>query len=217
MIRIILADDHHLVRNGIRALLEKAGDFEIVGEVADGQEAVELVESLQPEVLIMDIGMPRLNGIQATERVRALNKGPQVLILSMHSSPLLVRKALQAGAKGYLLKRSVTEELLLAIRAVSQGDTYLSPPIAGIVADGFLLSKPENVETSLMDTLTSREREVLQLIAEGNTNPSIAQKLNISISTVERHRANLMAKLDAHDVAGLTRFAIQNGLIFLEE
>ncbi len=217
MIRIILADDHHLVRNGIRALLEKAGDFEIVGEAADGQEAVELVESLQPEVLIMDIGMPRLNGIQATERVRALNKGPQVLILSMHSSPLLVRKALQAGAKGYLLKRSVTEELLLAIRAVSQGDTYLSPPIAGIVADGFLLSKPENVETSLMDTLTSREREVLQLIAEGNTNPSIAQKLNISISTVERHRANLMAKLDAHDVAGLTRFAIQNGLIFLEE
>jgi DNA-binding NarL/FixJ family response regulator len=217
MIRVILADDHHLVRNGIRALIEKASDFEVIGEVSDGQEAIELVDSLEPDVLLMDIGMPRLNGIQATERVRALNKRVKVLILSMHSGPLLVRKALQAGAKGYLLKRSVTEELLLAIRAVSQGETYLSPPVAGIVTDGFLMSKPENSENSLIDALTSREREVLQLIAEGNTNPGIAEKLSISISTVERHRANLMAKLDAHDVAGLTRFAIQNGLIFLEE
>lgn len=217
MIRVVLAEDHHLVRNGIHALLEKSGDFKVIGEAADGQEAIELVERLEPDILLIDIGMPRLNGIQATERVAALGGKTRVIILSMHSGALLVRKALQAGARGYLLKRSVTEELLLAIRAVSQGETYLSPPVAAIVMDGFLTGGKDGEDARLIEQLTPREHEVLQLIAEGNTNQGIAQMLGISTSTVERHRANLMAKLDIHDIAGLTRIAIQHGLIFLED
>jgi DNA-binding NarL/FixJ family response regulator len=217
MTRVVLAEDHHLVRNGIHALLEKSGDFEVVGEAADGQEAIELVERLKPDILLIDIGMPRLNGIQATERVVALGGKTRVIMLSMHSGGLLVRKALQAGARGYLLKRSVTEELLLAIDAVSRGETYLSPPVAAIVTDGFLTGGINMQETPLIDQLTPRENEVLQLIAEGYTNQGIARLLSISTSTVERHRANLMAKLDIHDVAGLTRLAIQHGLIFIED
>jgi DNA-binding NarL/FixJ family response regulator len=217
MIRIILADDHHLVRDGIRALLEKTGDIEVVGDAQDGMEAVALVQELKPDVLVTDIGMPRMNGIQATEKIKSLNLPTQVVILSMHSGDMLVQKALLAGARGYLLKRSVTEELLLAIRAVTASQIYLSPPISAIITEGFLSHQKTLEESSPIDRLTGREREVLQLIAEGYTNQSIAQMLHITVSTVERHRANLMSKLDVHDVAGLTRLAIQYGLIFLEE
>jgi DNA-binding NarL/FixJ family response regulator len=217
MIRVILADDHHLVRRGIHALLEKADDIVVIGEAEDGQAALELVERLKPDVLVMDIAMPRLNGIQATERVRALDFATQVVILSMHPRPLLVRQALRNGAKGYLLKRSVTEELLLAVRAASRGETYLSPEVSGIIVDDFLIHQVDAEKTSPFDQLTPREREIMQLIAEGHTNNGIAQFLNISTKTVEKHRANLMAKLDVHDVAGLTRIAIEHGLVFIEE
>ena len=217
MIRVIVADDHHLVRQGIRALLEKADDIEVVGEAADGQEAVELVERLAPDVLVMDIAMPRLNGSQAVGRVRALGVATQVVILSMYSDETLVRQALRNGARGYLLKRSVMEELLLAIRAASRGEIYLSPAISRSVVTGFLTLQTGAGASSPFERLTSREREVLQLISEGHTNSAIAQILTVSVKTVEKHRANLMSKLSVHDLAGLMRVAIKHGLIFLDE
>jgi RNA polymerase sigma factor (sigma-70 family) len=213
MIRVILADDHHLVRKGIRALLEKSDDIQVIGEAEDGLEAVELAERLAPDVLVMDIAMPRMNGIQATERICAA-LATQVVILSMHSDETLVKYALRSGAKGYLLKRSVTEELLLAVRAASQGEIYLSPAISRVVLQDFLAQSADAELASAFDQLSPREREVLQLIAEGNTNTAIAQTMNVSVKTIEKHRANLMSKLDVHDVAGLTRVAIKHGLIF---
>jgi DNA-binding NarL/FixJ family response regulator len=217
VICVIVADDHHLVRQGIRALLEKADDIEVVGEAADGQEAVELVKRLAPDVLVMDIAMPRLSGTQATGRVRTLGLATQVVILSMYSDETLVRQALRNGARGYLLKRSVTEELLLAIRAASRGEIYLSPAISRCVVADYLTLQTDRDAFSPFERLTSREREVLQLIAEGHTNSAIAQMLKISVKTVEKHRANLMSKLNVHDLAGLMRVAIKHGLIFLDE
>jgi DNA-binding NarL/FixJ family response regulator len=217
VIRVILAEDHHLVRQGIRALLERAADVEVVGEAADGQEAVELVQRLTPDVLVMDIAMPRLDGTQATERIRALGVATQVVILSMHSDETLVRQMLRSGAKGYLLKRSVTEELLLAVRAATRGEVYLSPAISAPVLDEFLTHRADSEERGPFDLLTPREREVLQLIAEGHTNTAIAHILKVSVRTVEKHRANLMSKLKVHNVAGLVRVAIKQGLVFLDE
>jgi DNA-binding NarL/FixJ family response regulator len=217
MIRVLLADDHHLVRKGIRALLEKTEDIEVVGEAMDGEQAIEMTERLAPDVLVIDIGMPRLNGIQAIERVHALGVDTRAIVLSMHSDETLVRQALRNGAKGYLLKRSVTEELLLAVRAASQGETYLSPGISEILLGDYLTLQSGAQGPSAFDQLTPREREVLQLIAEGHTNMSIAQALDVSVKTVEKHRANLMNKLDTHEVAGLTRIALKHGLIFLDE
>jgi DNA-binding NarL/FixJ family response regulator len=216
VIRVAVADDHHLVRQGIRALLEKGDDIEVVGEAANGQEAVELVERCAPDVLVMDIAMPRLNGVQATARVRALDVGTRVVILSMYSDETLVRETLRNGASGYLLKRSLAEELLLAVRAASRGEVYLSPPISQAVVADFLRGAPDS-EESRFDCLTPREREVLQLVAEGHTNRAIARMLQVSIKTVEKHRTNLMSKLDVHDVAGLTRIALKHGLVFLDE
>ncbi|MDH7487845.1 MAG: response regulator transcription factor [Anaerolineae bacterium] len=213
MIRVILVEDHHLVRQGIRALLEKVQDIQIIGEAADGREAVELVQRLAPDVVVMDIAMPRLDGIQAIAQVQALTVNTQVIVLSMYDDEILVRQALQSGARGYLLKSSVAEELVLAIRAASRGETYLSPSIAGCVVGEFLKRKAGEPST-LADRLTPREREVLQLIAEGHTNTGIAHMLKVSARTVERHRANLMSKLEADNVADLLRTAIQHRLIF---
>jgi DNA-binding NarL/FixJ family response regulator len=217
VIRVIVADDHHLVREGIRALLERADDIEVVGEAADGQEAVELAQRLAPDVLVMDIAMPRLDGTQATERVCALGVATQVVILSMHSDETLVRQTLRSGARGYLLKRSVTEELLLAVRAAARGEIYLSPAISASLLDEFLAVRADSEELRPFDLLTPREREVLQLIAEGYTNTAIAQMMKVSAKTVEKHRANLMSKLNVHDLAGLIRIAIKHGLVFFEE
>ena len=217
MIRVILADDHNLVRQGISALLEKADDIEIVAQAENGQEAVNLSINLSPDVLVMDINMPRLNGIQAVEQLKTLGLDTQVVILSMHSDKTLVRQALRNGARGYLLKRSVMEELLLAVRAAYRGELYLSPAVSDAVLKDYLTGRGDLETESAFDQLSSREREVLQLIAEGYTNKAIAQAMHISIKTVEKHRANLMVKLNVQDLAGLIRVALRHGLIFFED
>lgn len=215
MIRVIIADDHNLVRQGICALIEKTRDIEVVGEAADGQAAVELVERLAPEVAVLDIAMPRLNGIEAITRIRGLGQGTRVVMLSMHSDESVVRQALRNGALGYVLKRAVGEELLIAIRAASRNEPYFSSGIANVILADFLARVLESGDEGLHQ-LTSREREILQLVAEGHTNMDIANLLSVSVKTVEKHRASLMAKLDAHDLAALTRLAIKHGLVALE-
>ena len=217
MIRVVIADDHNLVRQGIRALLEKAPDIEVVGEAEDGVEAVELAQSTLPDVVVMDISMPRLNGTQATQRIRGLRLPTKVVILSMYAEETLVRQALRFGAQAYVLKRAVADELLLAIRAATKGDTYLSPPIAGFILKEFLASSPMTEESSAYDRLTPREQEVLQLVGEGRKNQEIAKALVVSVKTVEKHRASLMSKLDIHDLAGLVRVAVKQGLISVTE
>jgi DNA-binding NarL/FixJ family response regulator len=210
-IRILLADDHALFRAGLHALLEKIADFEIVAEAKDGREALRLIQEKQPHVVLMDIMMPELNGLEAT--ARAAGKFPQVhvVILSMSADQEFVLQALQAGAAGYLLKNVTPEELELAIRAAARGETYLCSAISSHVVKGCLAWS--KATTAAPRQLTPRQREVLQLIAEGNTTKGIARKLGIAVKTAESYRAELMEGLDIHDVAGLTRFAIRTGVI----
>ncbi len=217
MIRVLIAEDHHLVRQGIRALLEKADDMQVVGEAPDGQEAVEMALQLKPDVIVMDLSMPRLNGTQATERIRAERLPSQVVMLSMYSDETLVRQALRSGAKGYLLKRSVAEELLLAVRAACRSETFLSSKISGTILADVLAQRADADQGSPFERLSAREKQVLKLIAEGRTNNAIAQIMAISVKTVEKHRSSLMAKLDVHEMAGLVRIALKHGLIFIDE
>jgi DNA-binding NarL/FixJ family response regulator len=214
MIQVIIADDHHLVRQGIRAILEKTEDIEVIGEAEDGQEAVTLVEKLKPDVVVMDMAMPRLNGTQALEKIQALGLKTKVVILSMYSDTIMVRQALKTGSRGYLLKRSVTAELLFAIRAAMQGEIYLSPSVSKVLINDTLILHTNQVTE--LDLLSLREREVMQLIAEGYTNNAIAQILKISSKTVEKHRTSIMTKLNIHDTAGLVRAAIKFGLVSLD-
>lgn len=216
MIRVIIADDHHLVRQGIRALLDNAADIQVIGEADNGQAAIDLVTSLKPEVVVMDIAMPRMDGAQATEQIMSLSLPTQVVILSMHSDVTLAQQLLRLGVKGYLLKDSIAEELPIAIRAASQGQVYLSPAISQPVLTTLMMPQPEEVPESPAELLTPREREVLQLIAEGYTNNAIAEALSISVKTVEKHRANVMSKLSVHDLPSLIRKAIQYKLIYLD-
>jgi len=217
MIRVILADDHHLVRQGIRSLLEKSTDIEIVGEAENGDDAIALAIKTNPDVIVMDINMPRLNGIQAAEQIGNLELASSVVILSMHSDETLVRQALRAGVKGYVLKRSVTEELLLAVQAAYRGETFLCSGVSNFIVSDFLTGKPTSQATDPFDQLSPREREVLKLVAEGYSNKTIADAMHISIKTVEKHRASLMDKLDTRDLAGLIRIALKHGLIFLND
>jgi DNA-binding NarL/FixJ family response regulator len=212
MIRVLLVEDHVLVRDGLRALLERAGDIHVLGEASNGQEGVELTKSLKPDVVIMDIMMPRLNGIQASEHIHNLKLPAKVLLLSMYSEEGLVHQALQSGAKGYVLKTSVSEELLQAVRAVSRGETYLSAAISSIVMENAF--RPSALQSNNpLDNLSPREKEILQLIAEEHTSVEIANMLSISEKTVEKHRANLMEKLRVRNLAGVVRLAIKYGLI----
>lgn len=217
MIRVVIADDHHLVRQGIRALLEGTNDIEVVGEAATGQEAIEVVEEVEPHVVVMDISMPRMDGMQASEKILNMDIPVEVVILSMHSDSVVAQQLLRDGVKGYLLKNSIADELPLAIRAASQRKVYLSPAISDSVLNAIMMSTGDEIPDSPSDLLTPREREVLQLIAEGHTNNAIADLLTISVKTVEKHRANLMSKLDVHDLPSLMKAAIKHGLIFLDE
>jgi len=213
MIRILIAEDHLMVRSGIRALLEKSGDLNILGEASNGQEAVEMVEKLKPDVLIMDIMMPRLNGIQAAENIRKLKLPTHILLLSMYADEGLVYQALQSGVKGYVLKSSVSDELLWAVQAVAQGKTYLSSQISEIVVESAVHPRPTGQDHDPISNLSPREKEILQLIAEEHTSGEIAAMLFISEKTVEKHRASLMEKLNVRNLAGLVRLAVKYHLV----
>jgi len=209
--RVLIADDHTLVRAGIRALLEKLPEVQVVAEASDGRDALQMVKTHQPDVVLMDIAMPGLNGLEATRRVVKEFPRANVLILSMYASEEYVWQALSAGAAGYLLKGAELSELALAIQAVTRGDTYLSPPISKQVIKDYV--RRVGGEETLFERLTPRQREILQLIAEGATTKEIGKALEISVKTVETHRAQLMERLGIRDVAGLVRYAIQIGLV----
>jgi two-component system response regulator NreC len=217
MIRVVIADDHHLVREGIRVLLEKAPDIEVVGEAGDGRETVALVERLMPDVLLMDISMPHVNGIQALQRLKQLNLPTKTVILSMHSDEILVREAVQWGAKCYLLKGSVSDELLLAIRAAHRGAAYFSPAISDSIVAGGGPPETHGKAGAPNRHLTPREHEILRFISEGRTNNEIAKLVHISVKTVERHRGHLMAKLNAHNLVELIRISIKQRLIQFDD
>jgi two-component system response regulator NreC len=207
-IRILLADDHKMVRQGFRLILLSQDDMEVVGETSNGREAVELAESLKPDVVVMDVTMPELNGIEATRRLKDSSPYTRVLALSVHRDPVYVREIVRAGAQGYLLKESADTDLLAAVRAVARGNGYLSPEVSG-----HILKDYRKQATNPVDLLSSREREVLQMIAEGKTNKEIAAGLNLSVYTVDGHRSRIMDKLNLHSTGELVRFAIRNGLI----
>jgi DNA-binding NarL/FixJ family response regulator len=207
-IRILLADDHAVVRQGFKMILDAQADMEIVGEAANGREAVDLAEQLHPDVVVMDVAMPELNGIEATRRLASSVPHARVVALSMHKDSVYVREILRAGARGYLLKDSGAADLVAAIHAVASGESYLSPAVSNAVLDDY-----RRIATNPIDLLTSREREVLQLLAEGKTNKEIAGVLNLSVYTVEAHRGRIMEKLNLHSIGELVLFAVRNGLI----
>jgi two-component system response regulator NreC len=208
MIRILLADDHAMVRQGFRMILSSQPDMEIIGEAGNGREAVEMSQKLLPDVIVMDVAMPELNGIEATRKITAALPRSRILALSMHKDSVYVREILRAGARGYLLKDSIDSDLLAAVRAVAKGEGYLSPAISDAV-----LSDYRKHVTAPLDLLTSREREVLQMIAVGKTNKDIANELKLSVYTVDAHRGRIMEKLNLHSTGELVRFAVRNGLI----
>lgn len=210
-IRILLADDHAVVRDGLRALLDAEQGLEVVGSVCDGHEAVLAAARLKPDVVVMDVNMPGLNGIEATLRiVRAGSPPPQVLMLSMHGSAEHIYRALQAGARGYLLKESAGTEVVGAVRAVAAGRRYLSARISEVAIDTFLA---EGRTRGPLDSLSARERQLLQLLAEGRSNTEAARLLSLSVKTVDTYRSRLMQKLGLNDLAALVRFALEHGLI----
>ncbi|MCI0627054.1 MAG: response regulator transcription factor [Acidobacteria bacterium] len=221
-IRVLLVDDHRLVRAGIRSLLEKVAAVNVVAEADNGREALQVVEKYQPDVVLMDIAMAGLNGVEAASRLSRDFPEIRVIILSMHATEEYVLRALRAGAAGYLLKDSATVELELAVQAVARGETYLSPAVSKHVINGYVKrisgkQSQDDPESGRQEELTARQREVLQLIAEGNTSKEIAQKLSLSAKTVEVHRLQLMERLDIHRLAGLVRYAIRIGLVTRNE
>jgi two-component system, NarL family, response regulator NreC len=213
--KIMLADDHKIVRDGLRALVEKESDLEIVAEACDGRATVEKAKECNPHIIIMDIAMPDLNGIEAARQILANLPGVKIIALSMHSDRRFVMSMLEAGAAGYLLKDSAFEELSAAIKTVLSGKTYLSPAIAGVVVEDAMRRSTQPATRTNVE-LTPREREVLQLLAEGSTTKRIASQLNVSVKTVETHRRQVMEKLDIHSVAELTKWAVREGLTSLE-
>lgn len=208
---IVLADDHELVRAGIRSILETFPSVRVEAEAGDGKEALDLARRLEPDILLLDITLPGLNGLEVAARIRKLGLGTRVLMLSMHSGPEYVARAIQSGAAGYLVKDSAVDELAAALESVLAGRRYLSDALDREVIQGFLRSGESALEE--LAVLTPRQREILQLIAEGSSTRDIAERLHVSVKTVETHRAQLMSRLGIHDVPGLVRFAIRTGMI----
>jgi two-component system, NarL family, response regulator NreC len=212
-IRILLADDHTVMRRGLRALLERQAELEVVGEAADGAEAVELAASAKPDVVVMDIGMPTLNGIEAARRITEKHPETSVVILSMHSDESYVLRTLKSGARGYLLKDSPETDLIAAIRAVYQGKAFFSPAISKMLVEDYMRRLEQRGVEDSYELLTTREREVLQLLAEGKSNKEVASMLNLSLYTVETHRGNILQKLNLHSVPELILYAVRKGVI----
>jgi len=212
-IRILLADDHNIMRRGLRLLLERQPGFEVVGEAADGRQAAERAEGTKPDVVVLDIAMPNMSGIEAAQRIRASLPQAAIVILSMHSDEGYVLRALKAGAKGYLLKDSAESDLIEAIRAVSEGKAFFSPEISKILVEDYVRDMKKRGAEDSYELLTSREREILHLLAEGKSNKDVATLLNLSLYTVETHRRNLQDKLNLHSLAELILYAVRKGLI----
>ena len=212
-LRILLADDHILMRSGLRALLDRQPNLEVVGETENGRETVALAASLKPDVVVMDVGMPILNGIEATQTIVTQNPTVAVVILSMHADESYVMRALKAGARGYLLKDSAAADLIGAIQAISQGKSFFSPKVSRILAEDYVRVLKQKGAVDTYDLLTSREREILQLLAEGKTNKEVAIALNISPYTVETHRSHILQKLNLHNSAELVLYAVRKGII----
>ena len=211
--RVLLADDHGIVRRGLRALLETEPGVTVVAEAADGLEALRLCTELQPDILILDVGMPKLNGIDVAARVQKLERPPRTIILSMHSDESYILRALAAGARAYLLKDATDEDLLPAVRAVAASKPYFSPAVTAVLIEDYVRRLQSKGLTDSYHLLTDREKEVLQLLAEGRSNKEVASVLGLSLSTVETHRGNLMQKLNLHNTAELVLYAVRKGLI----
>ena len=211
--RILLADDHKLMRSGLKALIEQQPGLTVVGEADDGRQAVTLATSLKPDLLVMDIGMPNLNGIEAAHQITQANPATAIVILSMHSDESYVLRALKAGAKGYLLKDSADSDLIRAVHAVAGGKSFFSPAVSKVLLDDYVRKLQRSGAEDAYDLLTPREREILQLIAEGKSNKDVANLLNLSVYTVETHRSNIMEKLNLRGVPELILYAVRKGII----
>jgi DNA-binding NarL/FixJ family response regulator len=210
---VLLADDHGIVRRGLRSLLETEPSVTVVGEAADGLEALRLCEEHQADTLILDIGMPKLNGIEVAARAQKMPRPPRVIVLSMHADESYIIRALSAGARAYLLKDATDEDLLPALRAVAAGKPYFSPAVTSVLVEDFMRQLKARGLTDSYHLLTDREKEVLQLLAEGRTNKEVAALLDLGLSTVETHRANLMQKLNLHNTAEIVLYAVRKGII----
>ena len=212
-IRILLADDHRLVRTGLRLLIEQHPDLEVIGEATDGREAVSMAERMRPDVALIDISMPRLNGIDAVRQLLSMDRSIATIILTMHSDDFYILRALQAGAKGYLLKDSAEADLVSGIRAVAQGKSFFSPAVSRVLLEDYISNLRHKGTDDSYDLLTPREREIFQLIAEGKSNKEIASLLNVSVYTIETHRSNIMKKLHLKGVPDLMLYAVRKGII----
>jgi DNA-binding NarL/FixJ family response regulator len=212
LLRILIADDHEVARQGIRSLLENQAGWEVCGEARDGREAVEYAIKLRPDILLLDIGMPNLNGLDATRQILTTIPEARILILTIHDSEQVVREVLAAGARGFVLKSDAGRDLLAAVEALQQRQTFFTPRVAQMMLDGYLRPHNES-DSSTQCVLTPREREVIQLVAEGRTTKEVATALRLSVKTAETHRTNLMRKLDLHSVADLTLYAVRNGIV----
>ncbi|MGH9660706.1 MAG: response regulator [Bryobacteraceae bacterium] len=214
--KILLVDDHKVLRSGLRRILEEHADLQVVGEAADGREAVDMAGALDPDIVVMDIGMPQMNGMEATRQILARHPHVNVLILSMYSDETYLVQTLRAGARGYLLKDSAEDELIDAVRAVSTGVPYFSPRIARMLVGDSMQRLRDEAATDTYELLTPREREVLQLIAEGKSNKEVASLLFVSPTTIETHRARVMEKLDLHSTAEIVLYAVRKGIVTLK-
>jgi len=214
-VRLLIADDHKIFRQGIIKLLEEESDLQVVGEAADGREVVKKATELKPDIILMDIAMANLNGLEATKQIKKVLPESKIIMLTMHKNEEYVLQSFQAGATGYILKEGAVEELVSAIRSIHQDKSFLSPTVSKTLVDAFLRKMETGKSETPFDLLTDREREVLQLIAEGFTNREVAKQLFISVKTVEAHRAHIMQKLNIHDIAKLVKYAIQKGMVDL--